>query len=211
MMGRVIFSIWNHISTTNDPTLVGNSKNVEDVLQALQEQNTRKWMMERNIQLRDGRILRENDLQDISVVGGSINQTEIWTYGSKSGSTQKFFVKRNQNANVDLSVRFGMELLRSARWTNHTGRHVSRHLSILEHLELIDAGQEGDADLPVGWRLFIVKNRCFSDWKKAIIWGTPFKRMGSTQTVLPSTENVESGISKKNYVLLTNYPWKWML
>ena len=73
-------------------------------------------MMERNIQLRDGRILRENDLQDISVVGGgSINQTEIWIYGSKNGSTQKSFVKRNQNANVDFfecEVR-GLKLLRS--------------------------------------------------------------------------------------------------
>ena len=58
--------------------------------------------MERNIQLRDGRILRENDLQDVSVVGGgSINQSEVWTYESKNGATQKFFVKRNQNANVD--------------------------------------------------------------------------------------------------------------
>ena len=54
--------------------------------------------MERNIQLRDGRILRENRIQDIVIVGGgSINQSEIWTYESAGGSSQKVFVKVRQS------------------------------------------------------------------------------------------------------------------
>ena len=107
--------------------------------------------MERNIQLRDGRILRENDLQDVSVVGGgSINQTEVWTYESKHGSEQKFFVKRNQNANTDFfeCEARGLDLLRSVKDGPTTPEvlYVSQHLLILEHLELIDGGQVGDAD-----------------------------------------------------------------
>ena len=106
--------------------------------------------MERNIQLRDGRILGENDLQEVSVVGGgSINQTEIWTYGSKNGSTQKSLSNaiKCQCGFFECEVR-GLDLLRSVQDGPTTPEvlYVSQHLLILEHLELVDAGQEGDAD-----------------------------------------------------------------
>ena len=96
--------------------------------------------MERNIQLRDGRILREKNLQDVTVLGGgSINQSEVWTYESKSGTEQKFFVKRNQNANVDFfeCEARGLELLSSVQDGPTTPEvfYVSQHLLILEHLE----------------------------------------------------------------------------